>query len=398
VSLFPSHDKEKHLSIAECFFETVEDVVASCAADRCVNEVAACEGDKRCSRGLQCAKNCEGDVGCTAFCFASLRDTDFDTIKLGVCVVEKCIQSPFLLSGQNPSFKSLALRSTMANDEENARPDCPSLLVQFFQQVKIVEKNGRPEPSKYSWLNVHLNIAPFDTAGGEWLEKVRNAFKKQAQEDGYEYYISGGDVAGYDTVKKVFEYFPYVCAGIMLVVFCICTFAFRSLVVPLRAIFTICLTLCFSFGTGVLVYERHALDWTHFKGFSNPGGDALAWITTSMLMPISVGLSLDYDIFLLTRIFEYRKGSFNDYQSILCGLSQTGSVITAAGMVMAVAFSGLLLSSNSTLNQVSWFLVCCVLIDTFIVRTIIVPALMILLGEKNWWPSRFDVGNDLNRS
>eukprot|EP00511_Aplanochytrium_stocchinoi_P004396 CAMPEP_0204832988 /NCGR_PEP_ID=MMETSP1346-20131115/15372_1 /ASSEMBLY_ACC=CAM_ASM_000771 /TAXON_ID=215587 /ORGANISM="Aplanochytrium stocchinoi, Strain GSBS06" /LENGTH=731 /DNA_ID=CAMNT_0051965175 /DNA_START=257 /DNA_END=2452 /DNA_ORIENTATION=- len=393
VSLFPSGDMEKHLSVAECFVEKLEDVIAVCANDHCGEQVEKCENDKVCSRGFHCAENCEGDVECTALCFASIRDTDFRTLELAFCVTEHCLPRPFYLKHKQ-YFSQTTISQNVGHDlpteHDKTRPDCTSVLLQFAQQIKFV-KEPHIHVSKFSWMSINLNIAPFSAEGSEWLEKVRDAFGAQSQKDGYEYFLGGGDVAGHDMVQKVFDVFPVVAGGILTAVALICAFTFRSVIVPLRAVFTICLTLIFIYGTGVLVYEHHILDWTHFSGFSNPGGSALAWLTAAMIFPISVGLSLDYDIFLLTRVFEYRRGGFNDHDSILCGLSQTGSVITAAGLVMAVAFSGLILSSNPTLNQMAWFLVGCVLVDTFVVRTIAVPAMMILLQDYNWWPSKIPV-------
>ena len=77
----------------------------------------------------------------------------------------------------------------------------------------------------------------------------------------------------------------------------------------------------------------------------------------------------------------------SDTDSILFGLAQTGGIITAAGIIMSVAFIGLLFSEETILNELSFTLVCAVLIDTFIIRTMLVPASMYLVGKYNWWPT-----------
>jgi len=89
---------------------------------------------------------------------------------------------------------------------------------------------------------------------------------------------------------------------------------------------------------------------------------------------------------LLIRTKEYRDEGYNTKDSLILGLFNTGGVITAAGIIMAIAFSGLLFSSIPTWNQLAFYLVFAVLFDTFIVRTTLVPALMSLLYEANWWP------------
>ena len=100
------------------------------------------------------------------------------------------------------------------------------------------------------------------------------------------------------------------------------------------------------------------------------------------------GLGLDYDIFLLSRVVEYVDNGHSTTDSIIHGLDKTGHIITAAGLIMAVAFGGLLFSNISILNECSFFLVVSVLLDTFLVRSILVPALMAIFGEWNWWPMR----------
>jgi RND superfamily putative drug exporter len=102
----------------------------------------------------------------------------------------------------------------------------------------------------------------------------------------------------------------------------------------------------------------------------------------------SQGLSVDYDVFGIDRVMEYRNAGFTTHDAVLCGLAQTGKVVTAAGAIMFFAFAGLLLSSNAALNQLSFFLCVSVLADCFVVRTLLVPSLMMLLGETNWWPSK----------
>jgi len=101
-----------------------------------------------------------------------------------------------------------------------------------------------------------------------------------------------------------------------------------------------------------------------------------------------VGIGLDYDIFLLVRIKEFRDKGFSTSESILLGLSKTGHIITAAGVIMAVAFSGLLFSEIAVMNMLSFFLVFSVLFATFINVPLLVPSMMSLCRDANWWPGK----------
>ena len=85
---------------------------------------------------------------------------------------------------------------------------------------------------------------------------------------------------------------------------------------------------------------------------------------------------------------ELRVGGSSTTRALTAGLVRSGNVITAAGLIMAIAFCGLLLNATPTLNQMATVLVVSVLLDTFIVRTLLLPAVMGLLGEGNWWPRR----------
>ena len=91
---------------------------------------------------------------------------------------------------------------------------------------------------------------------------------------------------------------------------------------------------------------------------------------------------------MLSRIIEARAEGKGDAASIVEGLTKTGSTITAAGLIMATAFSGLLFSAEPVLNQISFFLVTAVLVDTFLIRALFVPAFMAGLGRANWWPRK----------
>ena len=87
---------------------------------------------------------------------------------------------------------------------------------------------------------------------------------------------------------------------------------------------------------------------------------------------------------------EYYRLGCSPREAVALGVEKTGAIITAAGVIMAIAFSGLLLSSMPCINQLSFYLVFAVLFDTFVVRTLLVPALLDLLGEASFWPRNND--------
>jgi RND superfamily putative drug exporter len=97
-------------------------------------------------------------------------------------------------------------------------------------------------------------------------------------------------------------------------------------------------------------------------------------------------LAIDYDLFLFSRVVEYRKSGYSDRTAIVLAVGQTGGIISAAGLVMALAFGGLMLSSTMTLVEFGFLLAFAVMVDTFVIRTLLVPAILFLAGPVNWYP------------
>lgn len=161
---------------------------------------------------------------------------------------------------------------------------------------------------------------------------------------------------------------------------------FRSVLIALRSVLTLAMTVCCVFGLASLVYDKGGLDWLHFWGLQGQNG--LTWLVPVVCFSIVIGLSLDYDVLLLTRVFEIRAAGYGLQDAIRLAQHKTGKVISVAGLIMAVAFSGLVFSSSAALNEMGFILSVAVLLDTFLFRAFLVPSLMSLLGEANFWPGR----------
>ena len=104
---------------------------------------------------------------------------------------------------------------------------------------------------------------------------------------------------------------------------------------------------------------------------------------------IIVGLALDYDVFLVSRTLEYRRNNYSSRASIALAFWRTGGIVTTAGIIMVLAFGSLVLSSQELLQQAGFLLGFSVLLDTFVVRSVIVPSLLFLLDERAWWPASY---------
>ena len=163
---------------------------------------------------------------------------------------------------------------------------------------------------------------------------------------------------------------------IFTVVFMMTGLAFRSVLIPLRLLLTVIVTLVFVVGTVQLVFQE-------FLGL-----DGIYWLVPIATAPLVVGLTIDYDVFLISRVHESRLRGSCTTTAIIEAMGSQSNTITTAGVIMTIAFSSLLFSSVTVLNQFGAVLVTASLVDTFLVRTFLVPALLFFAAESNWWPGR----------
>ncbi|MCK5408976.1 MAG: MMPL family transporter, partial [Candidatus Heimdallarchaeota archaeon] len=235
-------------------------------------------------------------------------------------------------------------------------------------------------------------ITPFDPYGSEeeiWVEETRVILKDFEEKTGYKVHLAGKPVQQIDALNSVFNLFPIMIVTILVIVYIFIAIMFKSVFIPLRLILTIGLTMSWIFGLAVLVFEYDFFDWVAPEIMGNVS--ALYWLIPVLSFTIVLGLGLDYDIFLLSRISEYRKNAFTDKASIQKGVYKTGGIITAAGVIMAIAFSGLMISSLVVMKQLGFILCFAVLVDTFVIRTILVPAIMSIADKWNWWPAKLPI-------
>eukprot|EP00475_Leptophrys_vorax_P003513 TRINITY_DN12088_c0_g1_i1.p1 TRINITY_DN12088_c0_g1~~TRINITY_DN12088_c0_g1_i1.p1 ORF type:complete len:830 (+),score=200.36 TRINITY_DN12088_c0_g1_i1:3-2492(+) len=243
-----------------------------------------------------------------------------------------------------------------------------------MQFMKLKDKLLSPD-SASALTQIAVDFDPQSYQAEGWIASVRRLLQDLDSED-FKYYLSGGSIEQIDVVVSIQDRFKFTIIATFVVVLVLIGLIFKSFILPVRGLATILLSISSTFGITVL----------YFQYLKN---EPLFWIIPIMNFSILTGLGLDYDIFLVTRIYEYRMSGCSTKDAIINGLDSTGSIITGAGLIMAVAFTGLMFSHVRMLNQSGMILLITVLLDTFVVRTALVPALMQLLGEWNWFPSKF---------
>ncbi|MER7722210.1 MMPL family transporter [Streptomyces flaveolus] len=202
--------------------------------------------------------------------------------------------------------------------------------------------------------------------------------------DGVEYGVSG-DVARYaDYPAHQNSKLPLVLGALLLVTFAMTVYAFRSVVLGLIGVVLNLLSAAAALGVLVLVFQG---TWAEgLLDFHSTG--SIGSRVPLFLFVILFGLSMDYQVFVVSRIREAALAGVPTRQAVLDGIRTSASVVTSAAAVMTTVFVSFVLLHIIEMKQIGFVLAAAVLLDAFVVRVMILPAALLLLGEKTWWPSR----------
>jgi RND superfamily putative drug exporter len=193
--------------------------------------------------------------------------------------------------------------------------------------------------------------------------------------------VGGPTAVERDLRLELYNKFPVVVALVLVATFVLLTILFRSVVIPAKAVLMNLLSLFAAYGFLAIVFQHGYGD--KLLGFTSAG--YVNWITPVMLFCILFGLSMDYEVFLLSRIREFRDRGASTPDSVAMGLERTGGIITGAAVIMIVVFSAFALSPIIIVKEIGFSLAVAVLLDATIIRILLVPSLMRVLGGWNWW-------------
>jgi RND superfamily putative drug exporter len=187
-----------------------------------------------------------------------------------------------------------------------------------------------------------------------------------------------------DSKSSLGSRLPFALGLIVVATFVLLFLMTGSVVVPLKALLLNLLSLSATFGMLVWVFEDGHL--SGLLGFTPTG--SISVHTPILLFCIAFGLSMDYEVFLLSRIKEeYDLGHSNE-ESVAVGLEKTGSIVTAAALLLAVVFVAFATAEVAVVKVFGVGLTLAVLVDAFLIRTLLVPAFMKMAGRLNWWAPR----------
>lgn len=251
-----------------------------------------------------------------------------------------------------------------------------------FGPTKIEVNNARD-------LAVIKVPTPYDPASREAtdvVERLRSTMAPAAFADsGAEVLLTGQAAFNLDYYNLTDSYRPIVFSFVLGLSFILLTVVFRSLIVPLKAIIMNLLSVFASYGLLVLIFQKgYGNELFHFRQVETID----AWIPL-FLFAILFGLSMDYHVFLLSRIRERYLETGENSESVAFGIRSTGGIITGAALIMVVIFGSFASGSLVTFQQMGFGMAVAVLLDATIIRSIVVPASMRLLGDWNWYLPRW---------
>jgi len=261
------------------------------------------------------------------------------------------------------------------------------VAISICKSIKYSVSQFTDGRKRAAWGYIRPQFDPMGLQGAAWIEKARTLAGEWTKTSGIKVAIVGQSTVMLDIRSLVYRIFPWMILATTVIVLVVLVVAFRSVVVALRSALCAGLTLLFAGGICCLTYQGGIFEWTHLGNMTSQFG-AIIWCIPVMAFNIVVGLCLDYDLFLFLRATEFRMSGMDPVTATRQALVHTGSVITTAGIMMVIAFAGLLWSSMLNAAELSLYIIATVIYDTFVMRCLFMPAIMSLMGRWNWWPSK----------
>jgi putative drug exporter of the RND superfamily len=225
-----------------------------------------------------------------------------------------------------------------------------------------------------------------DEATQHLVRRIRDRWIPQARfPAGTPVHTGGGGPQGVDYLDRSYVWFPWLVVGALVLTYLLLLRAFRSVLLPLKAVLLNILSVAATYGLLVAIFRwgagSAAIGLVHVSQIEG-------WIPI-FLFAMLFGLSMDYEVFLVSRMREVWDETHDNELAVSIGLEKTGRIITAAALIMVAAFSGFLAGRIAGLQEFGTGLALAILLDATIVRAILVPSLMAIFGSWNWWlPTR----------
>jgi RND superfamily putative drug exporter len=242
-----------------------------------------------------------------------------------------------------------------------------------------------PVSSESSAIAVALAF-PADSPQSDRTEQLVHTLRDDvlpaaSEDSGIVAHVGGQTASGVDFAQVLSSRLPWFIGAVLLLSFILLLVVFRSVLVPLKAVVMNLLSIAAAYGVMVAVFQWGWLG----SVFGVDGGAPIEPWAPMMLFAIVFGLSMDYEVFLLSSVKEEFDRTGDNSRAVVEGLASTARVITAAAAIMVCVFGSFVVADQRAIKLIGLGLAVAVLIDATLVRMVLVPATMELLGKANWW-------------
>ena len=264
------------------------------------------------------------------------------------------------------------VEESLANDEGFLNPEINiESSVNFAELTSMIPGDPQNQVSLNSIKRLRNEIIPSAFSG--------------IPTSSYTVYVGGQSAEVVDSVQMTDEYFPIVLGLVLSLSLILLLFAFRSITISIASIIMNLLSVGAAYGLLVLVFQKGFM--IDIFGFEQV--DQLEFWLPLFMFSILFGLSMDYHVFMLSRIKEHFDETGSSDESVAFGLRKTASIITGAALIMVAVFGGFALGELAFFQSMGFGLGAAVLIDATVVRSILVPSVMKILGTKAWYLPKF---------
>ena len=239
----------------------------------------------------------------------------------------------------------------------------------------VREAQARPLGDGYAAVAVHTAYLPHSDEARELVRTLR------AHPPSAPAWVTGNAAALTDLTASIAEGTPYAALLVVLATFVLLFLMTGSVVIPAKALALNVVSLGASLGVLTWVFQDGHL--SGLLGFSSVG--AIESIIPPLAIAFAFGLSMDYELFLISRIAELHESGVENNRAVELGLQRSGRIITSAAALVVIVFAGFIAGKMLIVKEIGVALTVAVLLDATVVRMLLVPATMELLGERNWW-------------
>jgi putative drug exporter of the RND superfamily len=259
----------------------------------------------------------------------------------------------------------------------------PAKVARDLNGVEGIQGAVAPKGPEWNRGGTHIVEAiPIPDSGTSEGHDTLNGVRDTAHSAGPDVRVGGGPAANQDFIDAVYGSFPLMIALIAITTFILLARAFRSLLLPLKAIVLNILSVAAAWGVLVLVWQ---------EGYGSEAiwgiqatGSIQSWMPL-IIFAFLFGLSMDYEVFILSRMREEYDRTGSTGEAVVQGIGRTGRLVTSAALILFLAFTSMASGPETDVKMFATGLAAGILIDATIIRALIVPAVISLMGRWNWW-------------